>query len=71
MKVISKVSLLALALTLTTSAFAQDEPTTEITSGLLGEEPVIEHRPDRVIIFPQRMALDDTTSVMDLLMMFL
>ena len=70
MKVISKVSLLALALTLTTSAFAQDEPTTEITSGLLGEEPVIEHRPDRVIIFPQRMALDETTSVMDLLMMF-
>ena len=70
MKIISKVSLLALALTLTTSTFAQDETTTEITSGLLGEEPVIEHRPDRVLIFPQRMALVENTSVMDLLMMF-
>ena len=70
MKVISKVSLLALALTFTTSAFAQDEPTTEITSGLLGEEPVIVHSADRVLIYPQRMALDENTSVMDLLMMF-
>ncbi len=38
--------------------------------GLVSEEPVIEHRADRVLIFPQRMALNDDISVMDLLMMF-
>ena len=48
--------------------FAQDETAAEY--GLKGEEPVIEHRADRVLIFPQRMALDDNTTVMDLLQMF-
>ena len=47
---------------------AQDENTVEY--GLLGEEPVIEHRADRVLIFPQRMALNENTTVMDLLQMF-
>lgn len=71
MKVLPKIALMALAMTLTTSAFAQEEleeqPT---TAGLIGEEPVIVHSADRVLIYPQRMALDENTSVMDLLMMF-
>ncbi|MBO4371374.1 MAG: hypothetical protein J5826_00440, partial [Bacteroidales bacterium] len=75
MKVINNFALMALALAFSTSAFAQEEITEETigetsTAGIIGEEPVIEHRPDRVIIFPQRMALDENTSVMDLLMMF-
>ena len=71
MKVTSKLTLMALALVFSTSAFAQEEITEEpATAGIIGEEPVIEHRPDRVIIFPQRMALDENTSVMDLLQMF-
>ncbi len=71
MKALPKIALMALAMTLTTSAFAQEEleeqPT---TAGLIGEEPVIVHSADRVLIYPQRMALDENTSVMDLLMMF-
>ena len=52
-------------------AFAQ-ENLENVTpqAGLLGEEPVIEQIADRVLIFPQRMALDENTTVMDLLMMF-
>ncbi|MDD6001290.1 MAG: hypothetical protein PUC50_03750 [Bacteroidales bacterium] len=71
MKALPKIALMALAMTLATSAFAQEEleeqPT---TAGLIGEEPVIVHSADRVLIYPQRMALDENTSVMDLLMMF-
>lgn len=52
-------------------ASAQDDEQLDTPQyGLIGEEPVIEHRPDRVLIFPQRMALDENVSVMDLLMMF-
>ncbi len=72
MKVLPKIALMALAMTITTSAFAQEEELEKqnTTAGLIGEEPVILHSADRVLIYPQRMALDENTSVMDLLMMF-
>lgn len=63
--------LLLTAICSSTIVFAQEDlenGTPQI--GLLGEEPVIEQIADRVLIFPQRMALDENTTVMDLLMMF-
>lgn len=46
-------------------SFAQDSTYCSDASNA----PIIEHRPDRVNIFPQRMPLDDNTTVMDVLMM--
>ena len=64
--------LLLTAICSSTIAFAQEdfEDGTPQQVGLLGEEPVIEQIADRVLIYPQRMALDENTTVMDLLMMF-
>ncbi len=71
MKDLVKLLIIATAICGAQPLMAQEEELEETTQiGLLGEEPVIEHRADRVVIFPQRMALDENTSVMDLLMMF-
>ena len=71
MKHLTTFALIALSFCSTSALYAQDfDSELKPEYGIIGEEPVIEHRPDRVLIFPQRMALDENTSVMDLLMMF-
>jgi hypothetical protein len=69
MKKLSRL-LLSVAICCTGTIYAQEAPQTESSYGLISEAPVIEHRADRVLIFPQRMHLDDNTTVMDLLAMF-
>ncbi|MCR5455144.1 MAG: hypothetical protein K6F33_09185, partial [Bacteroidales bacterium] len=72
MKTIRILALLTACVLSAGQIYAQDD-TDEFwddRSGALNAEPIIEHRPDRVIIFPQRMALADNITVMDMLMMF-